>query len=93
MAVIFTRDTVVGIFDSRVFRGVFHCPLLLEGSGSTGNDFAGSSMVAYHGLAPSTGNIRTIRQGRVAVCHDRHNCHLCGVERSSDIIVIRTPQD
>ena len=49
--------------------------------------------LASHGLAPSTGNIGTFRQGRVAVCHDRHNCHLCGVERSSDFIIIRTPQD
>jgi len=31
MAVIFTRDTVVGIFDSRVFRGVFPCPFYLRG--------------------------------------------------------------
>jgi hypothetical protein len=50
-------------------------------------------MVASHGLAPSTGNIRTFRQGRVAVCHGRHFYHLGGVERFPDFIVIRNSQD
>jgi hypothetical protein len=55
MAVIFTPGTIPWIFVSRVFCGTCPCPILFEGSGSTGDGFGYSNMVAYHRPAPSTG--------------------------------------
>jgi hypothetical protein len=54
MAVILTRDTVLWLFDRRVFGGTCLCPRLFEGSGTTGNGFADSDMVISYWLAPST---------------------------------------
>jgi hypothetical protein len=51
-------------------------------------------MAASPRLAPSTGYTRIFRQGRIAVCHGNHLCHLSSVERFSDFIVIlHTSQD
>ena len=94
MAVVFIHDTGLGIFGPRIFGDVYPCPLLFEGFSSPDNGLAGSNMVVSHGLATSKSYPRIFHQGRAAVCHGRRFCHLCGIERFSDFIVIlHTSQD